>query len=141
MADAEIVYQLFCDDVRLEVGNKFSLMGIFHDIYVQQLPVGLPKLAVITQWRGKGEYSSEVRILSPDRKTLLANSPSTHFEIPEDGFANNINFFLSIQFEKPGDYIVQTYLNSEPFLERKIRVGVVKVQEDGTATLASDEVN
>lgn len=141
MADsAEIVYQLFCDDVRLEVGNKFSLIGIFQDIYVQQLPIGLPKMAIITQWRGKGDFTSEVRILSPDRKTLLAGSPPTRFQIPEGGFANNVNFFITLQFSEPGEYVVQTFLDNSVVQERKITVGVVKVQEDGSVS-ADDTVN
>lgn len=141
MADsAEIVYQLFCDDVRLEVGNKFSLIGIFQDIYVQQLPIGLPKMAVITQWRGKGDFTSEVRILSPDRKTLLAGSPPTRFQIPEGGFANNVNFFITLQFSEPGEYVVQTFLDNSVVQERKITVGVVKVQEDGSVS-SDDTVN
>ena len=50
----ELVYTLFCDDVRLEVGNKLSYMGVFQNIVVPQLPVWLPKLAVVNHWRGDG---------------------------------------------------------------------------------------
>ena len=32
----ELVYTLFCDDVRLEVGNKLSYMGVFQNIVVPQ---------------------------------------------------------------------------------------------------------
>ena len=61
----ELVYTLFCDDVRLEVGNKLSYMGVFQTIVVPQLPVWLPKLAVVNHWRGEGAHLSEVRILMP----------------------------------------------------------------------------
>jgi len=30
----ELAYTLFCDDVRLEVGNKLSYMGVFQTIIV-----------------------------------------------------------------------------------------------------------
>jgi len=33
----ELAYTLFCDDVRLEVGNKLSYMGVFQTIMVPQL--------------------------------------------------------------------------------------------------------
>ena len=49
----ELLYTLFCDDVRLEVGNKLSYMGVFQSIMVPQLPVWLPKLAVVNHWRGE----------------------------------------------------------------------------------------
>jgi hypothetical protein len=42
-----LLYTLFCDDVRLEAGNKLSFMGVFQNIMVQQLPVSLIKFAVV----------------------------------------------------------------------------------------------
>lgn len=40
----EIVY---CDDIRVEVGGKSSLMGIYlGDLFVNEMPVTLPKLCV-----------------------------------------------------------------------------------------------
>ncbi len=64
----ELLYTLFCDDVRLEAGNKLSFMGVFQNIMVQQLPVSLIKFAVVNHWRGEGTHLSEVRILTPDRQ-------------------------------------------------------------------------
>lgn len=125
-APVELVYQILCDDVRLEIGNKLSLMGIFQEMYVQKLPVILPKMAIVNQWRGEGNYFSEVRILSPDRAITIANSPATSFQIPHNGYANNITFFINLQFERAGDYIVQTYLNSQLFTERKITIGQMR---------------
>lgn len=123
---AELVYQLLCDDVRLEIGNKLSLMGVFQEVYVQRLPVMLPKIAVVTQWRGEGDYSTELRVLSPDRVVTIAGSPTTSFEIPPNGFANNITFFINLHIERPGEYILQTYLNSNLFMERGVCVGVFR---------------
>lgn len=40
-------YCQFCDDIRFEVGNKVSLMGVYTgDLFVQELPTVLPKLCV-----------------------------------------------------------------------------------------------
>ena len=47
----ELLYTLFCDDVRLEVGNKLSFMGVFQNIMVQQMPVSLIKFAVVNHWQ------------------------------------------------------------------------------------------
>ncbi len=35
---AHLAYSLVCDDVRLEVGNKLSVMGIFQNIFFPSLP-------------------------------------------------------------------------------------------------------
>ena len=125
-SEPQLVYQILCDDVRLEIGNKLSLMGVFHEVYVQRLPVMLPKIAIVTQWRGEGNYTGEIRILSPDRVVTIASSPVTSFQIPQNGYADNITFFLNLHFERPGNYLLQTYLDSNLFTERFITVGQVQ---------------
>src|SRR5688572_13010951 len=59
--DLQLLYTLFCDDVRLEAGNKLSFMGVFQNMMVQQLPLSLIKFAVVNHWQGSGSYLSEVR--------------------------------------------------------------------------------
>ncbi len=42
------LHTIYCDDVRLEVGNKQSLMGIYSsDLFVPEFPVALPKLCIV----------------------------------------------------------------------------------------------
>jgi Family of unknown function (DUF6941) len=118
----ELVYTLFCDDVRLEVGNKLSLMGVFQNITVPQLPFALIKFAVVNHWRGEGVYQSEVRIMTPDRRQFLAASQPTQIDIPRGGFAGNISFFVSITFPVAGQYWVQTLINSNLFDEQPLTV-------------------
>jgi hypothetical protein len=117
----ELAYTLFCDDVRLEVGNKLSYMGIFQNIIVPQLPVWLPKLAVVNHWRGAGAHLSEVRILMPDRQQALVVSQPARFEISH-GSADNISFFVNVTFPVAGEYIVQTLIDSNLFDERPLTV-------------------
>jgi len=113
----ELAYTLFCDDVRLEVGNKLSYMGVFQTIIVPQLPVWLPKLAVVNHWRGGGAHLSEVRILMPDRQQALVVSQPARFEISH-GSADNISFFVNVTFPLAGEYVVQTLVDSTLFDER-----------------------
>ena len=117
-----LVYTLFCDDVRLEVGNKLSLMGVFQNIMVQQVPVSLIKFAVINHWRGGGKHLSEVRILTPDKKQPIVVSQPTSFEIVPGGFADNISFFVNVTFPVAGQYWVQTLVNSTLFDEQPLIV-------------------
>ena len=113
----ELAYTLFCDDVRLELGNKLSYMGVFQNIVVPQLPVWLPKLAVVNHWRGDGVHLSEVRILMPDRQQALVASQPARFEI-NHGSADNISFFVNVTFPIAGQYVVQTLVDSNLFEER-----------------------
>lgn len=45
--DGRFITAIFCDDIRQEVGNKFSYMGCYQgEVVVQKAPVALPKLCV-----------------------------------------------------------------------------------------------
>ena len=118
----QLLYTLFCDDVRLEAGTKLSFMGVFQNIMVQQLPVSLIKFAVVNHWQGQGSYLSEVRILSPDRQQAIVASQPTRFEIASGGFADNISFFVNVNFPKAGRYLVQTLIDSNLFQEQGLIV-------------------
>src|SRR6476469_5675489 len=118
----ELLYTIFCDDVRLEVGNKLSFMGVFQNIMVQQLPVSLIKFAVVNHWQGEGTHLSEVRILTPDRQHPIVVSQPTSFEITPGGYADNISFFVNVTFPAAGQYWVQTLINSTLFDEQPLTI-------------------
>jgi len=137
----ELIYTLICDDVRLEVGNKLSLMGVFQNIMVQQVPVSLIKFAVVNHWRGEGVHLSEVRILSPDRKTPVVVSQPTRFEVAPGGFADNISFFVSVTFPQPGTYWVQTLIDSNLFSEQPLMIVDAAQQQAQSLEDDSETVN
>jgi hypothetical protein len=104
----KLIYTLMCDDVRIEMGNKISLMGIFQNIMVEKLPVSLIKFAVINHWRGEGNHETEVRIVSPDKQNLVVTSQPTSIELAPGGFTDNVSFFVNVVFPAAGTYWVQT---------------------------------
>ena len=134
-------YTIFCDDVRLEVGNKLSLMGVFHQILVQHFPVTVMKFAVVTQWRGEGRHLSEVRILSEDRQHPVVLAEPSPFEVVAGGVANNISFFFNVGFPAPGRYWVQTLINSNLADEQELTVILVDANGSPVPDAASDAVN
>ena len=107
-----LVYTLLCDDVRLEMGNKISLMGVFQNIMVERLPISLIKFAVVNHWRGAGVYQTEVRILAPDKNTLIVTSQPTRIELAAGGFTDNVSFFVNVAFQTAGTYWVQTFADA-----------------------------
>jgi hypothetical protein len=125
----QLLYTLFCDDVRLEAGNKLSFMGVFQNIMVQQLPVSLIKFAVVNHWKGQGSYLSEVRILTPDRQHPVVVSQPTRFEVAAGGFADNISFFVNVTFPTAGRYIVQTLIDSNLFEEQLLTISDIPEQQ------------
>jgi hypothetical protein len=109
----KLIYTLLCDDVRIEMGNKISLMGIFQNIMVEKLPVSLIKFAVINHWMGEGNHQTEVRILSPDKVNLVVTSQPTAIELATGGFTDNVSFFVNVVFPTAGTYWVQTLADAE----------------------------
>ena len=137
----QLSYTIFCDDVRLEVGNKLSLMGVFHQIIVQHFPVTVMKFAVVTQWRGEGRHLSEVRILSEDRQHPVVLAEPSPFEISAGGAANNISFFFNVEFPAPGSYRVQTLIDSSLADEQELQLILVDPNGQPAPDNASEAVN
>lgn len=131
-------YTLFCEDIRVEASGSLSLMGIFHQIVVPQLPVGLLKFAVLNHWEGEGQYLTEVRILTPNRMQTIAVSQPSGFEIAQNGYADNVTMFINTNFQQPGDYVVQTLINSSLFAERILPVFIAEQPQQFTE---SEHVN
>jgi hypothetical protein len=104
----QLIYTLLCDDVRLEMGNKISMMGVFQNIMVEKLPISLIKFAVVNHWRGEGLHQTEVRIISPDKNNLVVTSQPTKIELAPGGFTDNVSFFVNVVFQTAGTYWVQT---------------------------------
>lgn len=134
----KLVYTLLCDDVRIEMGNKISLMGIFQNIMVEKLPVSLIKFAVINHWQGVGNHETEVRILSPDKSNLVVTSQPTAIELAEGGFTDNVSFFVNVVFPNPGTYWIQTIANAVVLDEFPL---MVTDQENLDAVRPAEEIS
>jgi hypothetical protein len=135
----ELVYSILCDDVRLEVGNKLTLVGMFYSMYVPQLPATILKFAVLNHWRGQGQYLTEVRILLPDRSQAIVASHPTSFHVPIHGFADNVTVFANVTFPMAGNYVVQTLINSTLFSEQTLTVGVMS--QEPIEPVVSETIN
>jgi len=105
MKTANLVYSIICDDVRIEMGNKLSLMGIFENIFFQAFPSALLKFAIVNHWVGNGQFETHVKILAPDRKELVLSAPSK-FVIESNGYADNVTFFTNVSFDRSGTHLV-----------------------------------
>ena len=136
-ANIKLHYTIMCEDVRIEINHKLSLMGILYAIQVPQLPVTLLKLVILNHWSGEGQYLSEVRILTPDRTQPIAVSAPSPFQIPADGFADNVTIFANVTFPIPGNYVIQSLINSNVFAEQPLQV--TDAQHQQSETVVSSE--
>jgi hypothetical protein len=138
----QLIYTLLCDDVRIEMGNKISLMGIFQNIMVEKLPVSLIKFAVINHWQGAGNHQTEVRIMSPDKQNLVVTSQPTSIELAPGGYTDNVSFFVNVVFPQAGTYWVQTLANSMVLDELPLTVtDAANAAASQTAEVITETVN
>lgn len=137
-ANLKLIYTLLCDDVRIEMGNKISLMGVFQNIMVEKLPVSLIKFAVINHWAGQGGHETEVRILSPDKQELVVTSQPTNIDLGQGGFTDNVSFFVNVVFSNAGTYWVQTVANTVVLEEFPL---IVTDQENMESMTPAEEIS
>jgi hypothetical protein len=121
MKTSQLVYSITCDDVRIEMGNKLSLMGLFENIFFQSFPSVLLKFAIVNHWIGNGNFETHMKILAPDRKEVVVSAPSK-FAIEVNGYADNVTFFTNVNFERAGAHIIQIYLDGNLAAERPLYV-------------------
>ena len=110
MNSATLTYSILCDDVRLEAGNKISLMGLFQNLFLPKFPASVMKFAVVNHWEGHGTFQTEVRVLDPHREETVRSVPA-NFTISSPGPADNITFFGNVTFKEPGSYTLQVFLS------------------------------
>jgi len=123
LTSAQLGYSLLCDDIRLEAGNKLSLMGIFQSVYFQSLPATILKFALLNHWVGTGEHTTEIKIVSPDRSRLVLQTAPSTFSLDPGGYADNVTFFTNVFFAEEGPHIIQIYLNQ--IMVREVTLHVV----------------
>jgi len=121
-------FTLLCDDVRQEMGGKISLMGIFENVYAGSFPAVHPRLATVNEWAdGLGEFEATLRILSPDRKTVLRETV-TKLKLVNARFKHrDISIHLNLEFKEPGTYWIENYLDG--ILVNSVPINVILVKE------------
>ncbi len=107
-------YLLLCDDVRQELGGKFSLMGLFENIYANSFPAVHPRFAIVSEWTsGKGEFSVKIRLLSPNKQEVLSESESKISLYSETQRHRDISIRFNTTFSVQGTYWIETLLDGE----------------------------
>ena len=123
LTKAHLAYSLLCDDIRLEAGNKLSVMGMFQNIYLQALPSTILKFALLNRWEGDGEHTTEIKIISPDRTKIIASTAPSPFSLAPGGFADNVTIFSNVAFSDEGPHVIQIYLNG--IMVRELYLNIV----------------
>ncbi|SUD65831.1 Uncharacterised protein [Pandoraea pnomenusa] len=106
---------IFCDDIRNEIGNKMSFMGVYlNDMHVSDFPITIPKLCIFASVhtaiekpfkelelvvRKDGETISSIKF---EPESLVLNTTSREgFAPPTRAHAGAALIFSPFQFDGP----------------------------------------
>jgi len=107
-----LVMTILCDDVRQELGGKISLMGLFETISAPSFPTMHPRFAILNEWTGgRGDFTSVIRLLTPDQSTVLSESETRFTLYQETQRHREISFRLNSTFKSPGTYWVEMLID------------------------------
>ncbi len=107
-------YTIICDDVRQEMGGKFSLMGLFESIYAGTFPALHHHFAIVNEWSGgRGEFTVRIRLLAPDQEQVLSESESKLSLFNEAQRHRDISIRYNTTFKVPGTYWIETLVDGE----------------------------
>ncbi|HOQ43538.1 MAG TPA: hypothetical protein PK178_15360 [Smithellaceae bacterium] len=88
MKFAKETFTILCDDIRQEIGNKISLMGIYSkEIVVPSIPFVFPRLCLwLTAKDIKREIADlKVVVTTPQNEPITNDLPAPpHQEVPQD---------------------------------------------------------
>jgi hypothetical protein len=107
-------FTLICDDVRQEMGGKFSLMGLFESIFSHTFPAMHHRFAIVNEWiGGRGDFMVRIRLLAPDRSQVLSESQTKLSLYNETQRHRDISIRYNTTFKVPGTYWIETLLDDE----------------------------
>jgi len=107
-------FTLLCDDVRQEMGGKFSLMGLFESISSHSFPAMHHRFAIMNEWTGgKGDFTVRIRLLTPDQGQVLSESETKLSLFSETQRHRDISIRYNTTFKVPGTYWIETLLDNE----------------------------
>ena len=109
-----LVHTILCDDVRQEIGGKFSLMGLFETISSSTFPVVHPRFAIMNEWSGgRGEFKARIRLLAPDRTTVISESEAKLSLFSETQHHRDISLRFNTAFPTPGTYWIEMLIDND----------------------------
>lgn len=122
-------YSIICDDVRQELGGKFSLMGLFESISAHTFPAYHARFAIVNEWcGGRGDFAAKIRLLAPDQKTVLSESASRFSLFNETQRHRDIAIRLNSTFSVPGTYWIEMLIDDEQVALAPLPVHLINQQ-------------
>jgi len=122
-------YFVVCDDIRQEVGNKISLIGIYSNNIIQiPIPSVIPKLCFHLVFSHlTSSENLKLQLMNPDNVKVISID---NIELPKKRqreIAVLQAGFLGIKVDKEGTYRLLIMTGEEETLEQEIKIEIKKM--------------
>lgn len=129
---------LLCDYALTGMDQRLSLIGIFNNINFPSLPAAYPQFFVVFVLNlERAEHEVHLGIVNPTGQQMLPDAEPVNVDVEVPGAETNLVIgFNNIQFDRPGIYQVQLFVNGR--LAHSIPLNV---QAIGNGPFVSDRPN
>lgn len=118
---------VICEDIRREVTNSFTLVGVLHVIPVPQVPVPIFKMFAFNRWTsGVGQFIETVRLIAPDGTTVVRKSDIRFMLKDSSHNATNVTFLGQLELPVAGVYHIEVLVDDVMKLRFPLPVVLVK---------------
>lgn len=126
-------YAIVCDDIRQEIGNKLTFVGVYQDqIIVSGFPFTFPKLCFFVQYayiKEGDQFLLELK--DPSNKVI---EKAIDIVVPAGQKPSKMRIFgiySPIRVEKPGKYTLEVTVNGNEKRKNEIVVNIKEAPKTG----------
>lgn len=114
------------------IDHKPVFVGVFDSITAPAFPVRHAKFYLVNKWAGgRGDHTESFCLVSPDGMKTILEGPSTEFSLPDRSGSHTVQARVeNVEFERPGTYWVQIFLNGEMVVEYPLPVVKASIEEE-----------
>jgi hypothetical protein len=122
-------YSIICDDIRQEVGNKLTFVGVYQDqIFVSQIPYVFPKLCFFIQYNDITAGDIFVlEVTDPDDKIIEKPVNITIPTAQKPGKMRLSGAFSPLNIKKEGNYTLSITVNDNAKKKHQVVFAIRKV--------------
>lgn len=128
---------VLCDHATVSQDQKLSIIGIFDQFFVENLPTNWPKMYLVAVVRGEAgeEYPLTLKLTPPEK--VEHEFPAKEFKIKlgQNGRANVISELVHFPIQVAGVHKIQLFMEKEKIGELEYKVNKT------TATYEPNKVN
>ncbi len=125
----KLEYAIICDDIRQEISNKLSFIGIYgKDIFVSKIPFTFPKLCFAILYKDiKTEDSFSIELINPSGKQLGKTiNGSVPKEIKGNIYFNMFAIFSPLTIRQEGSHKLVITFNNDTKMKREVEFVIKK---------------